>query len=128
MGCLSAGFGARPRSEVGAVTAETAVALPVLVIVAAALGWFLVVGVTQARVDDAARETVRALSRGDSQDSSEGLGRRVAPAGAAFEVHHDGDFVTVTVTAEVPGPGGILGFLPVHQVRAEAAGAVEPGS
>ncbi len=103
-------------------------ALPVLVVVAAALGWFLVVGVTQARADDAARETVRALARGDSQSSSEALGRRVAPTDAGFEIHKDGDTVSVTVTADIPSPGGILGFLAGHQVHAEAVGAPEPGS
>jgi hypothetical protein len=116
------------RGETGAVTAETAVALPVLVLVAAALAWFVSVGVTQARTGDAARETVRSLVRGDDAVVAEALGRRVAPDGARFRIRRDLGTVTVRVDAAVAVPPGILGFLGGREVHAEATAASEPGS
>ncbi len=41
-------------------------ALPVLVLVTAALAWLVALGVAQVRVVDAARETARAIARGES--------------------------------------------------------------
>lgn len=116
------------RDQSGAVTAEAAVALPVLVLIAAALAWAIAVGVSQARAEDAAREAVRSLARGDDVAVSEALGRRIAPVGARFDIQRDADLVTVRVTALVSSPGGILGFLSGHEVHAEATGASEPVS
>ena len=116
------------RDESGAVTAETAAVIPVLVLVAALLAWMVAFGVTQVRAVDAARETARALARGDDPGSSRALGQRVAPSGATFSFSHDGNTVLVTVRAEVPGPGGLFGPVLGHRVRAEAVAELEPGS
>ena len=61
---------ARPggRASAGAVTAELALGMPLLVALTAGLVWLLAVGAAQVRTVDAARETARALARGD--DSS----------------------------------------------------------
>jgi len=115
------------RDESGAVTAETAAVLPVLVLVAALLAWIVAFGVTEVRAVDAARETARALARGDDQDSSQELGRRVAPSGATFSFSHDRTAVIVTVQADVPGPGGLFGTALGRRVRAEAVAELEPG-
>jgi hypothetical protein len=115
------------QDEAGAVTAETAVALPVLVVLALGLAWLVALGGTEVRALDAARETARAAARGDDRAASVGLGRRVATPGAQITVHDEGATIEVTVDAEVRGPGGIFGFLPAYHARAAAVAAKEPG-
>jgi Flp pilus assembly protein TadG len=108
------------------VTAELALALPLLLAVTTGLAWLLAVGVAQVRVVDAARETARAAARGDTQDRAVELGRRIAPDGAEVEVASSGGAVTVTASALVEGPGGLFDFLPAVRVHAEAVAAAEP--
>ena len=115
------------RDERGAVTAETAVALPVLVMLGVALAWLVGLGVGQVRVVDAARETARAVARGETVDLATDLGRQVAPDGAEIRVTTGEGLVRVVVTAEVQGPGGVIGFVPGFQAHAEAVAAMEPG-
>lgn len=117
--------GRRRGSERGAVTAETALVLPVLVAVTVGLVWLLSVGAAQIRAVDAARETARALARGDDEAAAVALGARVAPPGSRVVVSRQGGEVTVTVTGPVPGPAGILGALPAPEVRAEAVALAE---
>lgn len=116
------------RDECGAVTAEAAVVLPVLVLFTLGLAWLVALGATEVRALDAARETARAVARGEDPDTSVGLGRRVATAGAEISVRDEGDTILVTVDAPVRGPGGIFGFLPAYHARASAVAAEEPGS
>ncbi|MBS43700.1 MAG: hypothetical protein CMH83_11185 [Nocardioides sp.] len=118
----------RRRSERGAVTAELAMALPLLVAVTVGLVWLLAVGAAQVRVTDAARETARAAARGDSDADAAAIGARVAPAGASVALSRSGDRVTVTVRGEVAGPGGLFGFLPGATVDAEAVALAEAPS
>lgn len=114
------------RDGAGAVTAETAVVLPLLAAVAVGLAWLVSLGVTQARVTDAARETARVLARGEATTSAVSLGRRVAPSPATVSVRQSGDTVTVTVRARARGPAGVFVFLPGFWVRGEAVAAREP--
>ncbi|HEY0902738.1 MAG TPA: TadE family type IV pilus minor pilin [Marmoricola sp.] len=116
------------RDDDGAVTAEAAVVMPVLVLLALGLAWLVALGATHVRAIDAARETARAVARGEDTTTSVGLGRRVATAGSRISVRDEGDTVLVIVDAPVRGPGGIFGFLPVHHARATAVAAEEPGS
>ena len=118
----------RRRTESGAVTAEAAVVLPVLLLFAIGLVWLIAVGATQVRALDAARETALAAARGEAAAASVDLGRRVATAGARFSVQDEGDTILVTVEAPVRGPGGIFTFVPSYHVRARAVAAQEPGS
>ncbi len=113
--------------ERGAATAETAMALPVLVLLGLALAWLVGLGVAQVRVVDAARETARAVARGETEELAVGLGQQVAPAGADIRLSAGQGSVRVVVTAQVRGPGGLLGFLPGFDARAEAVAAMEPG-
>lgn len=115
----------RRRNQAGAVTAETAVALPVLVILTAVLAWMVALGVTQARVVDAARETARALARGEAESVSQGYGRRVAPDGARFRITRSDGEVRVEVDAKVSGPGGVF-TLPGFLAHSTAVARVEP--
>lgn len=99
--------------------------LPVLVAVTIGLVWLLAVGAAQVRVIDAARETARALARGDATGQAVALGREVGPPGTAVTVRrHDGE-VRATATARVSGPGGLFGFLPGVTVRAAAVAVDE---
>lgn len=120
----------RPRSRAagrGAVTAETAVVLPVLIAVAIGLAWVVSLGVAHVRVVDAARETARALARDEQPAAALSLGRRVAPQGATISVQERTGTLVVTVSAEVRGPGGLFRFLPGVEVDAEAVAAKEQG-
>ena len=114
------------RGERGAVTAETAMVLPLLVAATLGLVWMLSLAVTQVRVTDAAREVARALARDESRAAALDLGRRVAPEGARFGLREDGRTVVVQVQADVAGIGGLLGFVPAVSVDAEAVTAQEP--
>jgi len=113
------------RGERGAVTAELALVLPVLVAVTIGLVWLLSVGAAQVRTVDAARETARALARGDDEGAAVDRGQRVAPPGSTVTVTRGGGEVRVTVTGKVPGPGGLFAHLPAPTVRAEAVAAEE---
>lgn len=113
------------RGERGAVTAELALGLPLLVAVTIGLVWLLAVGTAQVRAVDAARETARAIARGDQVGAAVDRGARVAPEGAEVSVSGGAGEVRVVVTAAVAGPGGMFDFLPPVRVRAEAVTAAE---
>jgi Flp pilus assembly protein TadG len=110
----------RRQGERGAVTAELALTLPMLVAVTIGLCWLLAVGAAQVRVVDAARETARAVARGDSTGEAVARGQQVAPPGSTVTVTRDGGRVVAVASGRVDGPGGLFGFLPAVEVRAEA--------
>ncbi len=119
---------ASPRSERGAVTAEIALGLPILVAVTIGLVWLLSVGVAQIRTVDAARETARSVARGDDLGEAVVRGQRVAPEGARVVVATTDGQVVATATGHVPGPGGLFSFLPGVEVSAQAVAVAEEGS
>lgn len=115
----------RRVGERGAVTAELALGIPVLLVVTLALAWLLGVVVGQVRVVDAAREAARAVARGDPEAEAVALARRIAPPGARVSVR-TGEQVTVTVTARIRAPGPVPG--PGARVDATATALAErPG-
>jgi Flp pilus assembly protein TadG len=114
------------RDQRGAVTAELALGIPVLVSLTIGLVWLLAIGVAQVRMVDAARETARAAARGDSASAAVGQGSRVAP-GAVVTVSSTGEDVRATASDVVQPPGGLLGFLPDVRVHAEAVTTAEAG-
>ncbi|MEV7340454.1 TadE family type IV pilus minor pilin [Streptomyces sp. NPDC093544] len=95
------------RRDRGFVTAEAAVVLPALVLVAMALVWALLAASAQIQCQDAARAGARAAARQDSPDAVLTTTRRAAPRGARVEVSREGDLVRVTVTASAPGPDAL---------------------
>lgn len=115
------------RGERGAVTAELAVALPVLLAVTAGLAWLLAVAIGQVRTVDAARETARALARGDDEASAVAVGQRVAPEGVSLVVRREGDRVVVRASGRMAGPGGLFAVIPGAQLDAEALALAEDG-
>jgi Flp pilus assembly protein TadG len=112
------------RREAGMVTAETAVVLPVLLLVlVGAVAAVTVVG-AQLRCVDAAREGARAAARGESVAVVESVVARAAPEGAAATVSVDGEQVRVTVTARIAPLGPVALRI---TVSAEAVALREPG-
>lgn len=115
----------RKRDEAGTVTAEAAVVIPLVTLVAVALAWLVCFAVAHVQALDAAREVARAVARGDSESSGLALGRRVAPEGSRFRVSTEGGTVVVRVRAPMRGPGGIFGLLRSLDVDAEAVALLE---
>ena len=99
--------------------------LPLLVAVSLGLVWVLALGAAQVRAVDAARETARALARGDDEGAAVERGLRVAPEGSRLAVSRGGGEVRVSVTARVAGPGGLFAHLPAPRLQAEAVAAEE---
>ncbi len=108
------------------VTAEAALALPVLVLVlAGAVAAVAVLG-AQVRCVDAAREGVLAAARGEDRARVGSLVEDLAPEGARVRVDGpDGDRVSVTVTAEVAPLGAVPWSV---RLSASAVARPEPGT
>lgn len=97
----------RREHERGSVTAETAVLLPVMLLIIVAIAGVSVVGAAQVRVQEAAGVMAREAARG--QDTSAEVAR-LAGAGASASVSKDGGWARVEVRRSVPlwegfGPG-----------------------
>lgn len=117
----------RSGPDDGTVTAETAVLLPVLLVVlAAAVGVLACVG-AQLKCVDAARAAARVAARGEPVATVQTAGERSAPPGAQVRVRSTGELVEVVVTAEVRPFGAAL-RVPAVAVRARAVAAAEPGA
>ena len=106
------------------VTAETAVVLPVLLVVLAAAMWVLAAVAGQLRCVDAAAVAARAAARGDAPSAVTAAARRVAPQ-AHVAVSRHGDEVSVQVRAVVRPFGAALSRLPGTPVSARATAVVE---
>ncbi|MER6747106.1 TadE family type IV pilus minor pilin [Streptomyces fungicidicus] len=112
--------GCERRTDRGFVTAESALVLPVLVMVATALIWGLLVVTAQIQCVDAARAGARAAARQDPPDAVVALARETAPSGATVTVSREAEQVRVVVVARPP----VLRGLP-FELREEAVAAVE---
>jgi Flp pilus assembly protein TadG len=88
------------------VTAEFAVALPAVLLLLALLLAGAAAGVTQLRLEEAARAGARALARGEDAGVVEGIVRTLAGAGATAAVEADGEWLSVTVSDRTGGPLG----------------------
>ncbi len=90
-----------PRNphEAGAVTAEVALVLPVLLVVVLLGLWAVGAVVTNIRCIDAARDTARAVARGEPAESARQIGQRSAPEDAAIEIIQKGNDIHVAVSA-----------------------------
>lgn len=110
--------------QAGFVTAEAAVVLPVLVLVAALLLWGLMAASAQIRCVDAARAAARAAARSEPRDAVLAVAKAAGPPGASVDLRRDGDMLRVRVTAQALGPGR-LGRLLSITVGADAAALAE---
>jgi Flp pilus assembly protein TadG len=104
------------------VTAETAMVLPVLVLLT--LVGVAAIGVGQARVRcaDAAREAARAIARGDPADAP-ALARTAAGRPVTLSSSSDGPDTAVTVRVQLR-PARWLGSITITET---AVAATEPG-
>ncbi len=112
------------RDQRGAVTAELALGIPLLVSLTIGLVWLLTVCLAQVRMVDAARESARAGARGDPTPAAVARGEQVAPGAAVTVTQVDGQ-VVATASEVVAPPGGLLGFLPGVHVQAQAVAMAE---
>ncbi|TFV90736.1 pilus assembly protein TadE [Blastococcus sp. CT_GayMR16] len=107
------------------VTAETAVVLPVLLLVLATTVAAVTVVGAQLRCVDAAREGARAAARGEPVAVVQSVVARAAPDGATTTVSVGAEEVRVRVTARIAP----LGAAPLSiTVGAEAVALREPGA
>ncbi len=95
-----------PGKSRGAVTAEFAVALPAVLLLLAMLLAGVAAGITQLRLEEAARAGARALARGENAAAVEGIVRTLAGASATTAVAADGEWLIVTVADKAGGPLG----------------------
>lgn len=114
------------RDDRGMATAELAVVLPALVLVAALAVWTLTAAAAQLRCVDAARAAARELARGEPVEVVRELGTRRAPDGARVMVTAQGDgLVSVEVRLRVAFPlSDGLGL----DVGGRAVASVEPAA
>lgn len=87
----------------GAVTAETAVAIPGLLAVVALCLWGLMAAAVHLRCVEAARAGAREAARGEPVEVVRAYARERAPQGASVVVESAGGLVRVEVTARVRG-------------------------
>jgi hypothetical protein len=106
------------------VTAELAVAIPVVVVVLA-LGLAAVrLGIDEIRCVDAARLAARALARGDSEAVARAAAASAAPSGAGIDLAAGGSEVSATVSASRDLAGWQV--LTVHGAATAAREETEP--
>lgn len=115
----------RARSSAGFATAETAVAMPVLVLVMVMAVWVLACVSAQLRSVDAARAAARVAARGDPPQAAAETGRRIAPSGATVQVVTLDGQVRVRVEVAVRPFGALLDLLPATVVGASAVAELE---
>ncbi|WLQ07287.1 TadE family type IV pilus minor pilin [Arthrobacter oryzae] len=94
--------------DCGAVTAEFAVALPAVLLLLALLLAGSAAGITQLRLEEAARAGARALARGEDSGAVQGIVRQLAGASASSSIVAEGEWLSVTVSGRVSGPVGSM--------------------
>jgi hypothetical protein len=95
----------RHHRDRGTATAELAVVLPAVVLLAVLGVWSVLVGAAQLRCTDAAGVGARALARGEPPEDVRRVVAEVAPRDATVVLGSDGDLVSVEVRVLVPLPG-----------------------
>jgi hypothetical protein len=121
--CRIRSRGSRSRADRGAATAEVAVALPAVVALLGLLLAGATAAFTQLQLEKAAQAAVRQLGRGEPEGQAAATARRIAGEGAVLAAGTSGGWVSVRVTAQVPGPWGPMGG---WMLAAEATLPAEP--
>jgi hypothetical protein len=99
-------------SDRGMVVLETALAIPVLVAVAAALVWAVALTTTSLALADAARAAARDLARGVTAAEAVNRAEGMVPD-SRLEVVDRGDAIVVVARADVTAPLPVLSGLVV---------------
>lgn len=97
------GHGTPDQRERGAVTVETAVIMPALVLLLAVMLAAAAAGMTLVRFEEAARASARAAARGETVAVAQERAREIAGEDSAVTVAAGSDRVTVTVSGPAPG-------------------------
>jgi hypothetical protein len=113
------------RSQRGAVTAELAITLPVLLSLLLLGIWSIGLVVLNIQCIDAARDVARAVARGESPDQARAIGDRTIPT-ATITITREGPDIHVTVTAKPAHNPPLLGPLSPAHLSAEATLQAEP--
>ncbi len=113
------------RRERGMVTAEAAIVIPLLLLVAVVCGWVVAIGAAQVRVIDAAREGARLAGRGEPPAVIEAAIERAGPDGTTAQVSPGADTVTVHVTAQIEPGAPLLDLLPAVTLDSSATSVLE---
>ena len=119
------GRAAAGAADRGAVTAETALAVPSIVVVLLLAAWVLLGITAQLRCLDAAHMAARAAARGESHEAVRATAVRVAPQGASIEVSRADGIVEVRISTQVRPFAGVLAALPGLDVSGRAVAADE---
>lgn len=107
------------------MTAETAVVLPVLMLLLGAALWLIAIAGARLRCVDAARDGARAAARGESPVAVVAAAEAAGPAGAVVQIRRSGDRVVVVVRARVGPVSGVLASVPAPVVAATAVAEAE---
>lgn len=107
------------------VTVETAMVVPVLILVAFMLAGAVGIAGAQVRLVDSSREAARMLARGDDEDRALRAAARLAPGDTRFTVRREDGLVRVTArtTARLAVP--VLDRLWGVELRTEAVVVAE---
>ncbi|MCC3296343.1 TadE family type IV pilus minor pilin [Arthrobacter caoxuetaonis] len=105
------------------MTAELAVALPAAVVVLAGLLTGAAAGITQLRLEEAARAAARQVMRGEA-DAASGTVARLAGSDAVLSLAAEGEWVMVRVESGLKAP--LLEHLPITLSAQAAALPEEP--
>jgi short subunit fatty acids transporter len=89
------------------VLLETAIAIPVLAVIAAALAWALSLAVSSLALQEAARQVARDVARGVEATAAVTFAQEALP-GAAISVREAGDRILVEASRMVPAPVPLL--------------------
>ncbi|WP_406285115.1 TadE family type IV pilus minor pilin [Embleya sp. NBC_00896] len=111
------------------MTAETAVVLPVLVLLTAVLILGIGAAAAQIRCVDAAQAGARALARGEPVAVARARALAAGPVGARIDVVTRDGLIRFRVAAEVAPPGALwagVGFHVEHSAVAAAEDEVPP--
>src|SRR5688572_28897968 len=100
-----------PRAERGSATAETAVALPALVLVLAVSVWALGLVAATLRCAEAARAGARVAARGEPAAAVEDAATRTDRRTVDVTTSSDGEYVTVRVSWSERPPFPLLARL-----------------
>lgn len=114
----------RGRAANGFVTAETAVVMPVLILLTAVSVSGIGAAAAQIRCVDAAQAGARALARGEPAEVARERARAAGPVGARTEVSRADGLVRFRVAGEVGVPGAAWAGVRFH-VEHVAVAAME---
>lgn len=112
----------RRDAERGAVTAETAVIMPALVLLLAVVLAAAAAGMTVIRFEEAARASARAAARGETAAVAQQRAHEIAGENVSVRIAGDTERMTVTVSGSAPG---ILGQWTGWQLHANATAVTE---